>query len=283
MQFYQLAKRARLNFAAGNSKKCAPSRFINSSCVLSKSKLCQPLAHPRLKTIEKWRIVAALSAAAVVVLCFAVVTLSGTPKAVSGLSVVFLRYSDEFDSQVSNVAFLFLTNASNKSYGVTMPGATNSHMVDTVFGRSTASYLVNCEFFDQTANGSNHWAQKFSALMPLEPFTPVNVTGPRPHLSAVTVPALATAFAVVRPHSGLTIRVPTLPTGQSRKVAVLCEEIPELKPALFWSSRAGLFLQRKLPISLVSKFYTGGPVLKVWCDRELSRTGAGDRQLPSAE
>jgi len=232
------------------------------------------------KIIEKWRIITVLLGAVVLALCVAAIILSGTLKPVCPLSLVFVRYSDDFDWHVQDVAFLLLTNASNRSYGVTMPGRSNTFIMDTVFKRATASYLVNCEFTDQTSNGWTNWAQKFPALTPFMTF---RGTGAHIRLTSVVVASSGAVFTTIGPHTGITIRVPTLPGGQRRRIAVLCQEMPELRPSSFWFSRAGRLLLVNLPRSIVSRLYSAGPVLKVWCDRELSRAEAGAAALPTGQ
>jgi hypothetical protein len=108
--------------------------------------------------------------------------------------------------------------------------------------------VVDCCFSDRTPTGITNWTQRVS-------FTN------------------ASKCVGVAPHSTLRVRVPLPPEGQKRKVAVLCAELPT-GPPRFWLSKFGLTVLRALPRGVQRKVL--GPkltVLKVWCDRELSRPG----------
>lgn len=209
--------------------------------------------------------------------CVVIIGLSGIFKPSSGLSLIFLRYSDDFDTKVEGVAFLLLTNASDKSYVVVMPGITNPVVASTFFARRGVSYSVDCEFKDQTANGWTNWTQEFSPVpspVGLE-LAKASPPGPQEKIS-IRVPTSTTVFHVLGPYNGVTIRVPTLAVGQRRKVAVLCQEVPGLRRSSFWQSRLGGYVLRILPRRIASPLVKPGRVLKgaraLWCDHELTPT-----------
>ena len=56
----------------------------------------------------------------------AYIVYSGNQRHSNDVSLIFQRYSDDADSYVSDVAFLLLTNASSKSYVVSMTGGSNT-------------------------------------------------------------------------------------------------------------------------------------------------------------
>jgi hypothetical protein len=168
------------------------------------------------------------------------------------VSLTFQRYSELGDPYVGDVAFLCLTNASRKTYLLFMTGNTNTWVIDTSFGHFKESWMVNCEFSDQTPNGLTNWIQQ-----------------PSPSRGS-------NAYASLAPHSGIVVRVPLPPNGQQRKVAVLYEpSLAAWRQSPFWTSPFGLavvrILVRTLPRSALSKFSRQQPVLlKAWCDRALT-------------
>ena len=164
------------------------------------------------------------------------------------VSLTFQRYSDELDPYVQDVAFLWLTNSSTKSYLLTMPNRTNTAVMDNFFGKEPrTSYLVNCQFRDWTPDRWTDWVQQ-----------------PSPYL-------MGNAYLSLGAHSGMIIRVPLPPPGQKRRVAVLCELSPQDS---FWNSRVGGRVLRVLPRTILLKVSQRPPVIRrIWCDRELDRTG----------
>jgi hypothetical protein len=159
------------------------------------------------------------------------------------LSLVFERYGSttDFDYSVQDVAFLWFTNSSDKSYCLPMMGSTNTFQRDTPLGYDSGSYLIKWEFGDQA--------------------------NPMPQVSFASLGLCH----VVGPHSAVRLRVPLPPEGQKRRVAVLCVEEPSWSPRLFWTKGIGLSILRTLPRSVGMKLLFSQPaVLRVWCDRELS-------------
>ena len=178
-----------------------------------------------------------------------VVILSGPlllrhPKACP-LSLVFERYDTEMDLDFDEVAFLWLTNASEKTYRCAMTGNTSTRFLDTPigFGPYSESFMVACEFRDQTPGGITKSTQ------------PASFRNPSQSL-------------VLTPHSAVRLRVALPPEGQKRKVAVLCEEQAVRLPR-FWFSKFGLSVLRTLPREVQSKVIEPA-VLRVWCAQELS-------------
>jgi hypothetical protein len=166
------------------------------------------------------------------------------------VSLTFERYSD-LDPHVSDVAFLRLTNASSKSYWLTMTGNTNTLVLDTSFGRFRQSWMVNCEFSDQTPTGRTNWSQLPSPVMGSK------------------------AYARLAPHSGIVVRVLVPREGQRRRVAVLYQPAADWRQSKFWASPFGFatarILVRTLPRSQLSRFTNPQPLLlKAWCDTELT-------------
>ena len=164
------------------------------------------------------------------------------------VSLTFQRYS-EVDPYVGDVAFLYLTNASERNCTLFMTGNTNTLVIDTSFGRFKQSWMVNCEFSDQTPQGWSNWVQQPS------PFFQSN------------------AYASLAPHSGIVVRVPLPPSGQNRKVAVLYRPDPPPWQQWLWSpSRqpVTLILVRMLPRSALSKLFGPQPLMEAWCDRALT-------------
>ena len=164
---------------------------------------------------------------------------------VRSLSLVFDRYSTGMDFFDQDMAFLWLTNSSDKTYCLPMTGGTNTFRRDTpAFGHvwsDSGSYMINCEFSDQ------------AKLMPQ-----VSVTSWGPCLT-------------LAPHSAVRLRVALPPDGQKRRGAVLCAEQPSLSPRRFWTKGIGLGILRTLPRSVARNLLFSQPaVLRIWCDRELS-------------
>ena len=166
------------------------------------------------------------------------------------LSLVFERYSTQTDFFVQDVAFLWLTNSSDRTYGLPMTGGTNTFLWDTPLGlgrykqQRSGSHMVNCEFSGE----------------------PIRSMDPMQWGQCLTL----------APHSAIRLRVPWPPEGQKRRVAVLCAEQPSGSPRRFWTKGIGLSILRTLPRSVGMKLLFSQPgVLRVWCDRELSHPGEG--------
>ena len=104
--------------------------------------------------------------------------------------VTFQRYSD-LDPYVGDVAFLNLTNTSNKPCRMFMEGNTNTLVVDTTFGQFKQSWLVQCEFSDRTEITGTNWIQH-----------------PSPDIRSNKCVTLG-------PHSAMVIRVPWPQTGST--------------------------------------------------------------------
>src|SRR5205823_299939 len=89
-------------------------------------------------------------------------TLRRNDRDLDSLSLSFQRYS-YLDQYVHDVGFFWLTNASDKQFLVCMTGGSNTLVLDTAFmpykGKPKGSYMVNCAFRDQTAQGWTNWAQ----------------------------------------------------------------------------------------------------------------------------
>src|SRR5262245_48921866 len=171
------------------------------------------------------------------------------------LSLVFERYSTKSDLLAQDVAFLWLTNSSDRTYYLAMTGGTNTLMPDTLPGlggykqQHHESYMVSCEFSDQTPSDSRDLIQQASKCLALAP------------------------------HSAVRLRVALPSKGQKRRVAVLCLEPPPGTRPL-WTNGIGLSLLRRLPRSVAKRVMQRQPtVLRVWCDRELSH---GDDQKHDA-
>jgi hypothetical protein len=169
----------------------------------------------------------------------------GRPQATS-LSLVFEKYGISMDSNFDfqDVAFLWFTNGSAKSYCLPMAGRTNTFQRDALSMRighdSEGSYLINTEFSGEVnSNAPASWS-RFGVCQ------------------------------VVNAHAAIRLRVPLPPLGQKRKVAVYCAEMPSGSPSLFWTKGVGLAILRMLPRSIGMKLlFTEPKVLKVWSDREL--------------
>ena len=160
--------------------------------------------------------------------------------------VTFQRYSD-LDPYVGDVAFLNLTNTSNKPCRMFMEGNTNTLVVDTTFGQFKQSWLVQCEFSDRTENAGTNWIQQ-----------------PSPDIRSNKCVTLG-------PHSAMVIRVPLAPDGQHRRVAVLYQVVPRWQQFRFWATPSGArtmrIMFRVLPRA-TRKRIVQQPILKAWCDRE---------------
>ena len=153
------------------------------------------------------------------------------------VSLTFQRYS-EFDAYVWDVAFLNLSNASKRSCTLFMTGNTNTFVIDTSFGRFNKSWMVNCEFRDQTPHGWTNWIQQPS------PFAQSN------------------AYASLPPHSGIVVRVPLPPSGQNRNVAILYRPDPPAWQQWLFSPRrlsVAITLVRVLPRSIRLRLFSSSP------------------------
>jgi hypothetical protein len=194
---------------------------------------------------------AAVACAAVALTAAACMILGHARQGDEPVSLTFERYSD-LEPYVGDVAFLRLTNASNKSYLLTMTGNTNTFVFYNWFGRIGESWMVNCEFSDQTPTGRTNWSQQPS------PVTSSN------------------AYAELAPHSAIVIRVPVPPDGQRRRVAALYQPTASgWRQSRFWSTPFGLamarILVRTLPKSELSKVANPRAVwLKAWYGTELT-------------
>jgi hypothetical protein len=156
------------------------------------------------------------------------------------LSLAFERYGTDLDFNA--VAFLWLTNASDKPYALPMTGGTNTFQPALV-GYGNGSYQIRCEFSDQA-----------------NPMPKVRLASLGP-------------CHVLDAHSALRLRVELPGSGQKRRVAVLCFEQPSGSPRRFWTKGIGLTILRVLPRSVGRKLLFSQPaMLWVWCDRELSHS-----------
>ena len=188
-----------------------------------------------------------ITIAAVVVIAATAVFFFLTPgrRQSGGVSLTFQRYSDH-DLYVDHVAYLWLTNASNKRYFVAMPGNSNTLALGNIYHPERYSYLIDGEFSDQTATGWSNWIQQD---LPLG--------------------SARTTYLALSPGSGLRIRVPLQKNGRPRKAAVFYEE-QSTNISKIWTSRLGLDLLVRLPPSLQSKVLQPKTLWhEVWCDREL--------------
>jgi len=189
------------------------------------------------------RIKASIIAAGVFVGAAACVLLMTHRSQAHSLSLVFERYGSTTDLglNVQDVAFLWFTNSSDKSYCLPMMGGTNTFQRDTPIGYASGSYMIRWEFGDQVSPGLQ-----------------------------VSFEGLGLCH-VVAPHSAVRIRLPLQPRGEQRRVAVLCAAMPSGSPRAFWTNGIGLSILRTLPRSVGKKLLFSQPaVLRVWCDRELS-------------
>src|SRR5438093_6399256 len=104
--------------------------------------------------------------AGIIAMTVLVVVIAGVPlithrSQARSLSLVFERYSTRADLFVQDVAFLRLTNSSDRTYCLAMTGGTNTFEWDAPFTflsdkqpQHSASYMVICEFSGQTPTGS---------------------------------------------------------------------------------------------------------------------------------
>ena len=179
------------------------------------------------------------------VICFLLFALALTVATVLGnlmhtrpLSLVFQRYSTASD-HFQDVAFLLLSNASSRLYMLGLTGGTNSAWMGITGDFSTVSYLVNCEFRDETPHGCKNWTQE-----------------PPPHEGTLKLALL--------PHSSQLLRIPMQQNGRKRKVAVLCVDFPDSQfgksPATPWQRVRLLLWRAGIRTSVFHR---------VWCDREL--------------
>jgi len=187
--------------------------------------------------------IVALTVIAVVTAC--VLLLARRPQACP-LSLFFENYGRtmDMDFKAQDVAFFWITNSSDKIYGLPMTGGTNTFRWDTPFGHDSGSYLIRCEFSD-----------------------PAN---PMPQVSFAS---LGLCYALA-PHSAVRIRVPLPPKAQAGSVAVLCAEMPSGSPRRFWTKGIGLWILRALPRSVGKKLLFSEPaVQRICCDLQLSHRG----------
>jgi hypothetical protein len=209
------------------------------------------------------RVRAGIIAVTVLLIAAAYVLLTTRPIQARSLSLAFERYSTDSDLYVQDVAFLWLTNSSDRTYYLGTGGA-NTLLPDTLiaFGRyerqNSQSYMVNCEFSDQT----NTMQQRHS------------FRADRRGISWVSFASWGQSVELA-PNSAVRLRVALPPKGQKRRVAVLCAELPA-GPARFWTNSIGLSILRTLPRPIARKVLRSElTVLRVWCDRELSHPGDG--------
>src|SRR4051812_10400818 len=94
---------------------------------------------------------------------FVIIVFTGSRAHDAQISLTFQRYSDILDARAGDVAFLWLTNASTNAYRLSMTGNRYTLVSDTGFGRYMQSWMVNCEFSDQTTSGWTNWTQLPSA------------------------------------------------------------------------------------------------------------------------
>ena len=207
----------------------------------------------QLKVTRARRVTAGIIAVTVLVVVTPCVLLMSHRSQARSLSLVFERYSTRSDFFVQDVAFLWLTNLSDRTYLLPMTGGTNTGQLDTPIGlgrykqqQFSGSYMVNCEFSGEPTRAVNpvQWGQCLT----------------------------------LAPHSAFRVRVPLPPEGAKRKVAVLvCD--PPSGPRRFWTNGLGLSILRTLPRPAAHKVLWRQPaVLRVWCDRELSQPGEGPQR-----
>jgi hypothetical protein len=192
------------------------------------------------------RLKRAIGASAMVLTISACFVFTSKRKPDDQISLTFQRYSD-MDPYVGDVAFLWLTNASTKSYLLTMPSNTFTLQFDFTFGHNKKSVLLSCEFSDRTPHGWTNWTQQ-----------------PSPNFTS-------NSYVSLNPHSGMVVRVPLRADGQERKAAVLYRAQSSV-PA-FWTTAVGFRVLRMLPKSLRNRVTSPQSVWqKVWCDRELTNS-----------
>lgn len=167
------------------------------------------------------------------------------PSPSQSLSLVFERYSTRTDLFLQDMAFLWITNSSDKAYLLPMAGGTDTFQMDAPVGFGS---------FKQEVSGSYLVDYEFSGKRP----QPVN-------------PMLGGRALSLDPHSALRLRIPLPPGGATDKVAVLVWEQPS-GPSPFWRSRIGRSFLAMLPKSAARGVLSPQPtVLRVWCDHELSQ------------
>jgi hypothetical protein len=198
----------------------------------------------QLKVTGAQKVKAGIIAAAVLVGVIAGVLLMTHRSQTRFLSLVFERYSSDLDFYVHDVAFLWLTNSSDRTYVLPMAGGKDTFERDTVAGNYSGSYMFICVFSDQANPMPQDSFAGWSKCLPLAP------------------------------HSAVRLRVALPPEGQKRRVAVLCAETPSGRPRMFWTKGIGLSILRMLPRSVGRKLLFSQPaVLRIWCDRELLPAG----------
>ena len=189
---------------------------------------------------SKWRVGIIVTTLLVAVFLSGLLILR--PAKACPLSLAFEKYGTAMDIDFDEVvAFLWLTNASGKTYRLAMTGNTSTNPEG--WGGYKASFMVAYEFRDEP---------------------PGSITNSAPPAS-FTSPGQAVVLA---PHSGVRLRVPLPPEGQKRKVAVICEEQPA-GPPWFLTNRFGFSIFRRLPRTIRHKMIQPA-VLRVWCAQELS-------------
>jgi hypothetical protein len=171
------------------------------------------------------------------------------PAKASSLSLVFQRYSTRWDSSVGEVAFLWITNASDQTYALPMTGGTNTALLDMP--------MVPGLYLSREPEGSYLILSEFSDQAPRQ--LPIASLG---------------QCVVLDPHSALRLRVALPPDGRRRKVGVLCVEMPSgHRP--FWTNHLGSTLLGVLPRSVAKTAMGREPeLLRVWCAQELSLPAA---------
>lgn len=160
------------------------------------------------------------------------------------LSLTFEKYGRTMDLSLDpeEVAFLWFTNGSDRSYQLPMVGSTNTSRRDSPF-TFDESVLVMYEFGNKVSAESQDlfWSLRYCR--------------------------------VVEPHSAIRIRVPLPLKCQRQKVSVICAEMPA-SPGAFWRTGIGYGIYRMLPRSVGMKLLGVQPTVeRVWCNQELSRPG----------
>lgn len=141
-------------------------------------------------------------------------------------------------------AYLWLTNTSTKPYRLTMTGSNLTYAMDYSFGKRRESWLINCAFSDETANGVTNWLQQ-----------PALTNG-------------GNAGLLLNPNTGILIRIPLPADGQRRKVAALYEG--SNTASAFWATPAGFRVFRMLPPWLRRRVCPQRVLEKAWCEQVLS-------------
>jgi hypothetical protein len=96
-----------------------------------------------------YKVRAGIIAVAVLVVVTAGVLLLTQRRQAPPLSLVFERYSTKMDFFVEDVAFLWLTNLSDKPYGLPMTGGTNTQLQDSPIGLGSLPPADQWELFDK--------------------------------------------------------------------------------------------------------------------------------------